>query len=73
MTEQSEVAEGDVVQLAPNSTWPYALAVVSEVRDWGIIAMIYVTHDRGELPAQAPVRLQWLDFARIGKAAWEAP
>lgn len=61
------IAVGDVVQIHPaHHCLGGALAFVTEVRSWGIVAEVPVP-TRGV----APVRLAPNEFVRIGHQAWE--
>lgn len=69
-TQELEV--GDVIQLDPSrkALWGPVFAVGEEIRDWGVIANMYIPEARAAPPGVAPIRLEKGSFVRIGKAAW---
>lgn len=65
------VEEGSIIQLADSSRWPDCLAVVTEVRSWGVLAYIQlpgscegITYVVNTL--RAHLRLGWNDFVATG-------
>ena len=64
---------GDVVQINPelkDSYFQYCFMQVTEIKDWGVIGLVYVPRVRNELPFRAVVHMNYEDIERIGKAAW---
>lgn len=61
---------GDVVQLGPNSNFPYCLMVVTEPKKFGAQGYISVPDKLGEEPGLAYYRAKWEDMEFVGKAAW---
>lgn len=65
------VSEGDVIQFDPEtSSWGPLLAIVTEVRQWGVICYAMVPETRGEAPSRMYNRVQNGQFVRIGAAEW---
>lgn len=67
------IAVGDVIQLDPERHPKFAacFGTVDEVRSWGVVATILVP--AGPTPGEAPIRLEFGSFVRIGKAEWVRP
>jgi hypothetical protein len=61
---------GDVVQIVPHHKWGGCLAVVDDVRAWGVIAAVRLPHNDGSPAGDAYTRLAWADFQPVGKAVW---
>ncbi len=61
---------GDVVQIDPERQPGFGgcLAIIEEVRDWGVVA--YVPVPDKEPGTIAPIRLEWADCSHVGKAKW---
>ena len=55
---------GDIIQIVPAHHWARALAVVDEVKPWGVVAYVIVPHNDGTGGA-AYIRLRSVDFERI--------
>jgi hypothetical protein len=51
---------GAVVQTSAAHHWPHCLFVVTEPRNWGVVAELRLTH------GMAPIRLAWEDFEVVG-------
>lgn len=66
----SEIKAGDVVQIDPTTNERFAgcLAIVEEVRSWGVVASVPIP--AAPKPQQAPIRLQSGSYVRIGAAEW---
>jgi hypothetical protein len=57
-----------VIQIAPPHRWAGCLAIVDEVKDWGVQA--YITMPVGDTVREAYVRLKWAELEVIGPAAF---
>ena len=57
-----------VIQIAPPHKWAGCLAIVDEVKDWGVQA--YIPMPVGETVRNAYVRLSWGEFEDVGTAAF---
>jgi len=66
----TEIDVHDVVQLDPELPFGPVLAIVDEVKSWGVQASVLVPTARDTPPNLAPMRVEWGDFARIGRATW---
>jgi len=54
--------KGDILEIEDGHRWATCLVVVSEVRNWGVIADLrYPNEDF------APIRLDWSDFEVVGR------
>lgn len=60
----------DVVQLGPNTSFPYCFMVVTEVKSFGAQGYVMVPGDLREVPGQAYYRAKHEDMDYIGKATW---
>jgi hypothetical protein len=64
----ADLSPGDIVQIGPSHPWACCLAVVDEVRPWGVMAYVHIPKEEG----QAYTRLAWADFEVVGgRAVWE--
>jgi hypothetical protein len=65
-----QVNKDDIIQLNDNNPpFKYCLAVVSEVRPWGVICYV----QNAGVDGQAYVRVEWDNFELTGgKAFWVA-
>lgn len=72
-----EANERDIIQLAPSHHWAGCLAVVEEVRSWGVTAYVQlpgpcdgvvavVDTAEGDLSVRAYIRLEWGEFSLTG-------
>lgn len=66
-----EVSVRDIVQITEKARWPGCLAVVKEVRNWGIVAYIQLPGPCEGITflvdsQQAFVRLSWEEFVLTG-------
>jgi hypothetical protein len=66
-----EVAERDIIQLVPPSKWAGCLAVVCEVREWGVVAYVPLPGPCDGVvmmvdEKRAYTRLDWDDFTLTG-------
>lgn len=61
---------GDIVQIVPHHKWGGCLAVVDDVRAWGVVAYVRLPHNDGSPAGDAYTRLAWADFQAVGKAVW---
>lgn len=59
----------DIIQLIPTHKWGAALAVVDEVRPWGVQAYVLIPHNDGTPPGAAYIRLETGDFEQVGSKA----
>lgn len=64
------VNPGDVVQIDPERHPRFAacFATVDEVRGWGVTATVLVP--ASPRPNEAPIRLEFGSFVKVGKAEW---
>lgn len=68
----SEVEEGDVIQINPDHEPEWCagmLAVVDEVRTWGVKCTISALGEDRERML-APMRIEFGQFERVGPAPW---
>lgn len=63
-----ELKPGDVVQIVEGHHWCGCLAVVSELKGWGIQAYVSIPHNDGTPPGNAYIRVPNGQFERIGAA-----
>jgi hypothetical protein len=62
---------GDVIQFDPEKcTWGPLLAIVDEVKPWGVVCYWLHATTRGAPPASFPYRADAGSFVRIGSAEW---
>jgi hypothetical protein len=57
-----------VIQIAPPHKWAGCLAIVDEVKSWGVQA--YIAIPQGGEVRNAYVRLKWAELEVIGPAAF---
>lgn len=67
------VAENDIIQISENHKWVGCLAVVDEVKAWGVLAYVRIPSNDGEIPGTAYILLPWETFVIIGAKAALAP
>jgi hypothetical protein len=61
----------DVIQLDPeHSSWGCLLAIVDEVRDWGVICYAIHPESRGEPPSCMFMRCRHEHYVVVGRAEW---
>jgi hypothetical protein len=58
--------ENDIIQIAPPHKWGGCLAVIDEVRSWGVQAYVSIPSNDGQPPGRAFIRLQTGEFEAIG-------
>lgn len=56
--------KGDIVQVRPEHRWAHCLAVIDEVKSWGVQAYVTMYTPHGTGPAY--VRLKYDDFDIVG-------
>jgi hypothetical protein len=64
--QPKHVETGDIVQIAEGHAWAYALAVVDEVKDWGIQAYVRTLPSRKDSAGDAWIRLEFSEFYVTG-------
>ncbi len=65
-----ELQSGDVVQLGPETNFPYCFMVVTDPKAWGAQGYIYMPQKLGEKPGEAYYRAKHEDMTYIGRAEW---
>lgn len=65
--------ELDVIQIAPPHKWGGCLAIVDEVKSWGVQAYVPIPNNDGTPPGNAYIRLNNGDFESLGVKAIFAP
>lgn len=64
----------DVVQLDPaHCRWGALLAIVEEVREWGIVCYALIPQTAGEPPGRMYMRVNNGEYFVVGRAEWVAP
>lgn len=64
---------GDIIQVTDEDhAWFPALLIVSEVKEWGVIAYAIIpkSNNGSEQPSKAYNRLKWGEFDKVGTAAY---
>jgi hypothetical protein len=61
--------EQTVVQIRGAHRWAGALAIVDDVRPWGVIAFVPIPHNNGEPTGPAYTRLETGEYVIIGHTA----
>ena len=61
----NDVQPNDIIQILPDHKWEYSLAVVSEVKSWGVVAYIHIP-EKGD----AYIRLNTNEFVKVGTAIY---
>lgn len=64
-----DVKEHDIIQIAPPHKWGGCLAVVSELKSFGVQAYVSIPRNDGAAPGDAYIRLTWDDFEPVGAHA----
>lgn len=65
----ANVVPGEIVQILGHHKWAFCLAVVDEVRSWGVQAYVRIPHNDGTEPGNAFIRLDSADFEPLGVVA----
>ena len=66
----SAIDVGDVIQIVDKSNhWFPCLLIVDEVKNWGVVASVLFPQDNVGNIAEAPTRLSYGLFDRIGVAS----
>lgn len=68
--EKQILLKGDIVQLGPNTNFPYCLMTVTEPKSFGAMGYVCVPGKLGETPGLAYYRPKWEDMELVGQAAW---
>jgi hypothetical protein len=71
--EACGVAPGDVVQLRPDTAYPYCYMVVLEARRESALGYVCVPQSQGKLPGRAFLRVRHNEMVVIGKQVWVPP
>jgi len=67
------LAKDEIIQILPAHKWGGCLAIVSEVKSWGVLAYVTVPGSEGMPAGHAHIRLVAGDFERIGAKATYIP
>lgn len=70
---RKELVVGSVVQIIPTVEQVHfrkCLAMVTELKQWGVNAIIMTPNEPRQKPVRLPVELQWRDIELVGKAPW---
>ena len=63
------IEPGDVIQIELDHKWQACLAVVDEVRPWGVLAYVLIPENDGRVPGAAFIRLKTGEFISLGVKA----
>jgi hypothetical protein len=66
---KSDLTENDIIQIAPPHKWGRCLAVISEMKSFGVQAYVSIPNNDGTAPGSAYIRLSWDDFEPVGARA----
>jgi len=72
MLKKEKAKEGVVVQLKPETEFPYGLMIISEVKYWGCVGYIQIFSKSGQAPEQAFYKAKWEDMFYVGETNWAA-
>lgn len=72
-SDPKTVEEMEIVQITPAHKWGGCLAVVSEVKAFGVQAYVSIPANDGTPPGQAYIRIGWEAFERVGAKAIFSP
>ncbi len=61
---------GDVVQLSPESNFPFGFMQITEIKSWGAQGFLPVYKTLGQEPDRAYYRAKWEEMTKIGCAEW---
>jgi hypothetical protein len=64
------MAGARVIQIRGEHRWAGALAIVSDVRPWGVIAFVPMPTNDGEPTGQAFTRVAHGEFREVGIGMW---
>lgn len=67
------VLPADVIQITEGHHWSPALAIVSEVKSWGVQAYVLMPHNDGTPPGAAFIRVPNGQYEFIGEAVLGMP
>lgn len=72
MTEKNEenIEVRDVVQLSPETRFPFGFMVVEELKPWGAKGYLQVFEKADEYPDRIYLREKWDRMKKIGRAEW---
>lgn len=73
LSDKRAVEKMEIVQIAPPHKWGGCLAVVSEVKSFGVQCYVSIPHNDGQNPGQAYIRINWDEFERTGAKPCFAP
>lgn len=68
-----EMQKNDIIQIAPPHKWAGCLAIVSEMKSFGVQAYVSIPSNDGKPPGRAYIRLKYDDFEMIGAPAVFVP
>jgi len=60
-----DINKNDVIQIVPENKWGGCLAIVSEVKSWGVQCFVQIP-----LQGRAYYRVNWDEFDFIGEALY---
>jgi hypothetical protein len=66
----TDLKPGDVVQLAPDTSFPGCFMMVTEPKLWGAQGFIAIPKEIGKPPAHAYYRALWGQMELVGRAAF---
>lgn len=57
-----DIAVNDIIQIKPTHIWAKVLAVVVEIKPFGVLASVQLPEEKITY-----IRLNWEDFEKVGK------
>ena len=72
MLKKEMAKEGVVVQLTPETNFPYGLMTITEVKNYGCQGYIQCFDKPGQAPEHAFYRARWEQMYYVGKTNWES-
>lgn len=73
LSDKRRVEKMEIIQIAPPHRWGGCLAVVDELKAFGVQAYVSVPTNDGQNPGQAFIRIGWDEFERYGVKVCFAP
>ena len=63
--DNKSVEVNEIIQIAPPHKWGGCLAVVSEMKSFGVQCYVSIPHNDGTPPSDAYIRITWEEFERV--------
>jgi hypothetical protein len=71
VAKNEEITRGDIIQLNPGPWFGGCLAMVTEVKPWGVQCFVAIPQDREVGPSCAFYRATTGSYVKVGRARWD--